>query len=122
MADSLTFTIRRGDTRPNLRIRCIKGETADPTDNADAVDLTLATTVRLLVKNSTGLFINATMTKEDQTQAATKGYVNRVWQTADTATAGTFPLEVQVEWADGGIQTFPADRSAELDVVADAGP
>lgn len=116
MVDSLLFAIKQHDTKPRLRTRCL--------DDTTAVDLTLATTVRVLVKNliTGALLLNGTMTKEDQTQAATKGYVYRDWVTGDTSTSGSFSLEVQVEWADGGIQTFPANGYGTLDVVADLGP
>ena len=106
--------IKRGDTTPSFRARCMDGSTA--------VDLTTATTIKLLMKDETNtLIVNASMIKEDQTQAATKGYVHYDWQSADTDTAGLHRAEVEVTWSNGKVQTFPRDGYVKVLIAADLG-
>lgn len=112
MADGLTFEIKRGDTAPVFRAQCLNG--------VDPVNLTTASAVKLLIRDRAGtVLVNAAMTKEDQT--SNPGWVRRTWQTADTATAGVYRLEVEVTWADGTTQTFPPDRYATLAITEDLG-
>jgi len=111
------FEIKRGDLAPIFRARCI-----DASDPTNGVDLTSATTIKLLLMNNANvLVVNGTMTKEDQTQSATKGFVRYAWQTGDTSTAGVFRAEVEVTWSDGKKQTYPRDSYARVIIYEDLG-
>lgn len=98
---TIRFDLKQFDLRPVLRIRLLDGITP--------VNLTTASEVRLLLKNrATGLKVNAVMTKLNQADAATVGFVEYTWLPGDTNTLGTFQGEIQVLWAGGQPQTFPA--------------
>jgi len=98
------FEIKRGDLAPILRARCMDGS------DGSAVDLSSATSIKLKIKDDNNiLIVDAVMTKEDQTQAATKGYVRYSWVTGDTDSSGVFRGEVEVTWSDGKPQTYPRD-------------
>jgi hypothetical protein len=42
-------------------------------------------------------------------------------QAGDTAAIGKIEVEIQVTWADGGVQTFPASGYLTIDVIRDLG-
>jgi len=113
---NLVFEIKRGDLAPIFRAQCIDGSTGN------AVDLTSATSIKLLIKDDTNtLIVNSLMTKEDQTQAATKGFVRYAWTTGDTDQSGVFRGEVEVTWSDGKPQTFPRDSYVRVIIYDDLG-
>lgn len=109
MANNLLFEVKRGDTAPLFRAQCLDGTTP--------ISLATAATVKLLVRNSTGVIVNAVMTVEDQT--ANTGWVRRSWQATDLAVAGTYQGEVEVTWSDGSKQTFPPQRYITILVYED---
>lgn len=106
-----TFIIKRGDTAPAFRARCL--------DGSAPVDLTSASQVRLLVKRSGSVAVSSVMTVEDQ--ATNPGWVHHTWQVGETSAAGNFRGEVEVTWGDGTVQTFPAEGYAPIRVTDDLG-
>ncbi len=107
------ITIKRGDTVPDLSITV--------TDNGTIVDLTTATTVKVIGTINGSLIFSRVVT------GTALGVVTMPWQPADTATAGMLEIEVEVTWpGTGKIQTFPADGvlrvNVEQDLNTSAGP
>ncbi len=107
------FNLKQYDLLPSLRITLLDGSTP--------VDLTLASEARLLLKNRTGLLVDALMDISAQT-GETVGVVEYEWQSGDTDTLGTLQGEVQVLWPGQIPQTFPAKGYFNVIVNRDLGP
>jgi hypothetical protein len=108
---STRFNMKQYDLLPVLRLELLDGTTP--------VDLTLASEVRLLLKNrSAGLKVNAVMDKLTQT-GDTLGQVEYEWQVGDTDTLGTFQMEVQVMWPGSLPQSFPPKGYNTLSINRD---
>jgi 5-hydroxyisourate hydrolase-like protein (transthyretin family) len=92
----MAFYIKQNDTSPSV--------TATLTDaNNVAVNISGAT-VKMHMEDVEGnLKVNATMTVTD----GVNGVVQYDWVTGDTDTAGTYYVEFQVTYNDGGVETFP---------------
>lgn len=105
---NLRLEMKRGDTLPALR--------ATLTDDGAPVDLTAATTIRVLLRRGSTLVINRVVTGTDQ------GVVTMPWQTGDTAIAGILRGEVEVTWPDGKVQTWPPTDTFTVEISADLGP
>lgn len=89
-----TFYLKRGDTAPSIRLALEPVETV----------LTGAQ-VRFLMRLRGGaVVIDAPAIVESATGIPTVRYD---WQPADTAVAGQFEAEVQVQYPGGAIETFP---------------
>jgi hypothetical protein len=102
------MTIKRGDTIPPLSITL--------TDNGAVVDLTTATTIKIIAVRAGAPVFTRTVT------GTSLGVVNMPWQTTDTAVAGMMTLEVEVTWPQPfAVQTFPADSVLYVNVVPDLG-
>lgn len=97
--------IKRKDTRPSLRITC--------SDDGVPVDLTTAQEVRVV-----GVLDEAIKMNRAVSGSAT-GDVVVEWLPTETNTAGRMQVEVQVTWADGGVQTFPGHRYLEVEIIPD---
>lgn len=112
MADALVFEVKRGDTAPAFRARCLNGDTP--------LDLTGAS-VRFLMRSYRGteVLVAGPMTLDDQT--TDPGWVRRPWAAGDLATAGTYRAEVEVTWGDGTRQTFPRNGYVNVVVTGDVG-
>lgn len=106
------FQIKRGDTAPTFRAQCL--------DDTTPVNLTTATSARLLMKSQNGdLIVAAPVTIEDQN--TNPGWVHRAWVAGDTDTADAYRGEVEVTWSDGTVQTFPANGYVTILVLNDLG-
>lgn len=88
-----------GDTRPALTGRATTTDTAGVTTGAN---LTGAAALVLHIRRNDGSVITATATAVDPT-AGTWSYT---WQASDLTVAGRWEVELQVTFADGGIETF----------------
>lgn len=108
------FNLKQYDLLPNLRLTLLDGTTP--------VDLTLASEARLLLKNRTGLLVDAVMDIADQEDEDLVGVVEYEWQEGDTSTLGTLQGEVQVLWPGQIPQTFPAKGYFAVIVNRDLGP
>lgn len=94
----------RGDLKPDLTI--------DLTDGDTPVDLSTATSVRIIGMRGSELAFDRTPT------SMTDGTVTMEWQTADTATTGRILVEVEVTWPGTKPQTFRPVSNA-VDIAAD---
>lgn len=94
------FTMKRRDLLPILELTL--------SDDGAAIDLTLATTVRLIVRGPAGIRVSAAMTVLDQSVLANRGKVTYAWQAGDVGTVGVYSAEVEVIWSNGKPQTYPA--------------
>jgi hypothetical protein len=109
---SQVLNLKRGDTAPAFRARCL--------DGTDPVDLATATSVKFLMRDYAGqLVVTAPMTIEDQTTSP--GWVSRPWQASDLVVADTYSVEVEVTWSNGTVQTFPPSGYATILVSEDLG-
>lgn len=106
------IVLKKDDLLPNVR--------ATLTDNeGNAVDLTLASSVKFVMKSP-----SATTAKVDAAGTivtAASGIVQYTWATGDTDTAGTFNAEFEVCWDVGVYQTFPANGYLEVEIIPDLG-
>ncbi len=101
------FKIKQNDTRPAMSITC--------TDRGQPVDLTVASSVRVLGA------IDGTLIVDHETTGDAVGNVLHEWTTTETGTAGRMKVEVEVMWPDGARQTFPGDGYLEVDIIPDLG-
>lgn len=110
------IVMKRNDLLPVLETRLDR--------DGSPVDLTDAVEVRLLVKRSSTIKINQTMTWDvDQTvNGGKRGIVTYAWQTGDTDTAAEYSVEYQVMWSGNRPETFPDGGYDVLQVVKDLGP
>ncbi len=100
--------IKRGDTRPGALITC--------KDGTQTVDLTLASSLRLL-----GRLGGASVIDRAVTGNAVGQVLIETWEPSDTANVGLLELEVEATWADGSTQTFPGGSYLEVEIVQDLG-
>lgn len=93
----------RNDLKPDLELTL--------TDGTTPVDLTVATSVRVIGIKDGVILINRTVT------GTAEGVVTMQWQAADTAKVGRIEVEVEVTWPGSKPQTFrPASA---VDIEAD---
>lgn len=106
-----TFAIKKGDTRPYLRIGIIDSDSA-------VYDITGASAKFIMrEKNSTTNKINSTANITDEAN----GYVEYRWQTGDTDTIGLYIGEFQITETDGGIFTLPTRDRLLIRIISDMG-
>jgi hypothetical protein len=87
-----------------------------------AINLTGASSVKFLMKHSTGSpVISGLCTVLD----ATQGQVRYTWVSGDTNTIGTYDAEFEITWAAGDIETVPNGLGTQtyfsIEVKADLG-
>jgi hypothetical protein len=87
----------------------------------EPVDLSLANRATLYMGNRNGLKVQGNMSIYNQSIESNHGIVEYQWQTGDTDTVGDFQAEIEVEWPDGGLQTFPAASYIRIRVYKDLG-
>lgn len=112
----MAFTIKKGDTLPIITATLTTGPDAG---TQAAVDLTTNTFIKLVMKPILGG--SATRLNATTVGLPTNGQVKYPWQSADTATAGTFNCEWEVTFGAGQIQTFPNEAYFQVVVADDLG-
>lgn len=110
----MAFVIKQDSTRPVYVVTLVEnfGSSNDP------IDLTTATSVDFLMRESGGTGtpkVNAPAVITD----AVAGEVTYTWDAADTDTVGDFHAEFKITWGDGGIQTVPNDGYFEITIGDD---
>jgi hypothetical protein len=115
MAD---LTLKRHDTFPTIKM--VLEQVNEETGKKEAVDLTAALKVTLIMKSgSTVLEIPCTIAK------AKEGKIEAQLLAEDTATTGTWKAEVEVEWPEVGgkkqLETFPNESYKEIVIIEDLG-
>lgn len=113
MAISQAF--KRNDTGPPIVITCLDGDVP--------MNLTGAVSARFLMGTISATGVNFTKVAGACTFNSDRstGKVTYDWADNDLNTAGEYKAEVEVTWASGDIQTFPADGYLTILVVADVG-
>lgn len=103
---------KQNDTAPAYVVQL-----RDTTGGGDvAVDLTLASSVKFLMRSSGGsVKVNQPATFYDRA-AGTLVYA---WGASDLDTVGEYEVEFEVTWTDGTIETFPNDSYNTIVVVDD---
>lgn len=105
----MTATIKRGDAEPALRLTLTGAD--------GPVDLTAATTVRLLLAARNGtLAVDAALAARPA-----NGQLTYTWGLTDTAAIGSYRVEVEVTWPGGRKQTFPSDGYGAVRITPDLG-
>jgi len=103
------FRIKQGDLLPII--------SATMTDNNGVVDLTNATSVKLILKKRrSGLAIEKTASI---VSPATSGIVRYVWVTNDTDTIGIYDAEWEVTFTGGSLMTFPNGGCDVIEIYPD---
>lgn len=108
MAD---LTLKSNDTRPTFQATLKEGTPGAQTP----INLTTATSVKLLMKTLAGSLIQRTATVTD----ATNGVVTVTFTAPDTATAGSYQAEFEITWTGGGIETVPNDSYLDIEILED---
>lgn len=95
------FSLKSGDTSPALKYQC-------QNENGVPVDITRANQVKFLMENSG----NEKVIDEDTSGPvsvvdSSQGIVQYDWREIDTAQAGSFRAEFEIEYSDGEKETFP---------------
>lgn len=105
------FDIKQYDLLPDLLLTVA--------DDGEPVDLSAASSAKLIVSNRSGILIEAEVEIEDQSDEENWGKVRYVWQNGDTAEVGTYNMEVEVMWAGARPETFPAKGYLKLSINRD---
>ena len=108
------FTIKRGDTRPVLRLEL--------TSAAAPIDLTSATSVQIFFKQPATAALERAGVIDTPASAGvvTYTFVDADWATGGFA-LGKGRLEVEVTLTSGDILTVPTSGYGEFEVVSDLG-
>lgn len=124
--DPLSITIKRGDTIPRLRRTLTYCDDKDG-DAEKPMDLTLASSVYFTMRDAS----DEVMVGSPKIHAmaaiidAPNGVVEYPWSGSDTDTAsGDDPYrgEFEVNWVDGGVETWPRTGYIEITIPKDLDP
>lgn len=110
----MAFTIKQSDTRPVYAVQLVDQSTGVNV----AINLSTATTV-LFKMRKTGTTgapqISSAMTITD----AVNGKVQYTFGPTDLATAGSYDVEFEITWNDGGVETVPNSTVLNITVIDD---
>jgi hypothetical protein len=109
----MAFTMKQGDTLPNLVATLTSGPSAV---SQTAVDLTTATGVVLILRPEGAVTAGTRLTAAITNAAG--GQVTYDWQAGDTDDVGTFDCEWEVAFG-AEKQTFPSDSYFQIIIVDD---
>jgi hypothetical protein len=107
MAD---ITLKRGDTYPPFSCNLTDSS------GASAIDLTTASSVHLEMKSTAGTLM-ASLGCTIPSPAL--GYVKHAWSATETAMVDTWTAELEILFANGGIQTVPNSGQFSIAIVPD---
>lgn len=100
------FTIKQNDTSPGIRA-VLKDSQGEAVDLSGArVNFHLADPRGEVIINETALIINGP-----------EGVVSYGWKAGDTARAGNYRAEWEVEFADGKVETFPNHGYIKIKII-----
>lgn len=112
MTTSDTFYITEGNTAPSLRRQLLNSD-------GTAIDLSAASSV--VFRMATQFYDTLAEGACAITDAA-NGWVQYDWQAGDTDQQGTHRAEFIVTYADGGVQTVPANGGMIVEIDRAIGP
>jgi hypothetical protein len=103
------ITMKQHDTAPDLSITL--------TDNGAVVDLTPATSIRIIAVRRGAPVFSRVVT------GSSLGVVTMVWQPLDTSLPGELAIEVEVDWpgSPSKTQTFPPNGVLRVNIEPDLG-
>ena len=110
----MSFSVKQKDTRPVYLVQLVDASTGSNVP----INLTNATSVtfKMRVHGGTGApKVTAAATIVD----AVNGKVQYTFTSANLDTVGTFDVEFEILWNDGGIETVPNDSYLTVIVVND---
>jgi hypothetical protein len=113
------FEIKESDSRPTY-IAVLKSSFG--LVGEAPINLTTATGVKFIMRDvnlsdDDPPKVDSAMTITD----AVNGIVSYTFTTTDTDTSGTYNVEFQITWSDGGIETIPNNSYLQLIVYDDLG-
>jgi hypothetical protein len=117
MASTADFVFKRHDTFPPL----VRNLTQTINDVVTAVNLTTATTVKLIMTATLTDGSTATVTGTCALTDATGGIVTYTWVTGDTIASGLYNAEYEITWNTGKIETIPNDGYFTVEIQDDLG-
>lgn len=109
----MAFTIKQGDSAPNLRATLVNADTT-PIDLTTAIGVSLIVKIKGAADTDPPYFDNPC----DITDALA-GEVEYDWDIADTASIGEYNGEFEIDWGGGDLQTVPNDKYFDIIIVAD---
>jgi len=110
----MTFTIKRGDTSPNIVFELKNSnETNRNISGYNNIRFYMrdATTAEVIISED----ISGNVIVED----SQRGYVEYDWSEGDTKKSGLYHSEVEVEFSNGSIETFPNNGFVEIEILED---
>ena len=107
----MPFIIKQDDLRPYLQ-----GQLIQP--NGSPFNLSLASALMLVMRRANTQQVH--LKKPCVVTDAVNGKFEYRWSGSDTATAGTYEAEIEVNWA-GEPQTVPANTYYTITIVDDIG-
>lgn len=103
----MSFTIKQNDTSPAIENTLL--------DGSAGINLSSVSEVRFIMQDKYERIIIDDNTQGDVSILdPNEGVVQYQWQPDDTDTAGTYYAEWEVEYSDGGVETFPTDGYLEV--------
>lgn len=116
---STTITMKQHDTRPNIKATISR---TPPGLSAVPVSLTEASKVSFIMRMKTKNDVDGYKIRaECSLLNPAGGEVEYEWEAEDTDEVGEFNAEFEVEWSDGGIETFPSDGYLIVNIEDDLG-
>lgn len=110
----MTFTIKRGDTSPNIEfeLRDADGSRKDISGYNDV-------SFYMRDRDTEGVVISDNTSGNVIVTDAQRGEVEYDWQSGDTESVSTYDAELEVEFGNGKIETFPNNGFVEIEIVGD---
>lgn len=102
------YTIKQHDNYPPLVLTL--------TDQNGPINLSTATTVKLILKSGT-----TTITGNTVITTPTSGVVTYNWAAGNTDVVGQYDGEVEITWNTGKVETVPNDSYFSITVMPDLG-
>lgn len=110
---AISRTMKRGDTYPPLK--------GWATDETGAMPLASAVSMKVLLQCAPTLITgSAIATVSTDSSGATWNWAH-VWASGETNAAGTWVVELEIDWGSGQVQTVPNTGHDQVVIEADLG-
>jgi len=109
----MVYKIKRGDTSPKIKFTL--------RDKNGSVDIRGYRDIHFFMRDADREYVIVADNIDGNVDVtdAEFGRVEYQWKSDDTNEIGNFEAEVQVEFGDGNIETFPNDGYVDIEVVED---